>query len=310
MTTTTPSTAWLTALADGHRQVQMADRLLRRSWIFPAPLPVVGAPSETAAEAEQGEPSRHCELIVVAVYWSHGTQPDDAPSGLLIAVPELAAHGVENATITAAPAYRSDGTYVDQAQVALVLANPTYVGQHLAESCPADSVLVSFIEDTVGALPWNASLFAGIELPDTALQGFWLHVAEEEQPSLRMLVDGAASDEDFRSAAGPETDDPQTLMTEIVGATAMTRRMALRSRRPSVLGLGSSAKAMGSFLARPKSAVAKPKGPSRPKVSTVPKAPLSDRELLTQVLSGVQQLGDRVAALEAPGLSCGSQMPM
>eukprot|EP00971_Amphidinium_carterae_P122873 2432217-Amphidinium_carterae.1 len=307
--TTSPTPSRLTALTDGHRQVQMADRLLRRSWIFPAPLPVVGAPPEAAAEAEQGEePARFCELVVVAVYWNSGSQPDDAPTGLLVAVPEVAAHGVENTTITVTAAYRADGSYVDQTRVALVLANPSYIAQHLTEGCPADATLISFIDDMVGALPWNAALFAGIELPETALQGFWLHVAEEEQPLLRMLVDGTASDEDFRSAAGADTDDVQTLMTEIVGSVTTTRRVSQRSRRPSVLGLGSSAKAMGSFLSRPKSTPvpAKPKG-ARAKVSAVPKGSspeplhsLSDRDILAQVLTGVQALGERVSALEAP----------
>eukprot|EP00971_Amphidinium_carterae_P025120 496009-Amphidinium_carterae.2 len=234
------ASSWLTALTDGHRQVQMADRLLRRSWIFPTPLPVAGAADQVDVEQPE-ETTRFCELVVVAVYWSPGSQPEDAPTGLLIAIPEVAAHGVDNVTVITTATYMSDGTYAEQARVALVLASPVYVGSHLSEGCPAESILVTFVEDRVGALPWNAMIFANLELPDPTLQGFWLHVAEEEQPALRMLVDGAASDEDFRSVGGVETEDPQTLITEIVGTTSTTRRLTPRSRRPSVIGLGSSA---------------------------------------------------------------------
>eukprot|EP00971_Amphidinium_carterae_P220048 4368088-Amphidinium_carterae.2 len=299
--------AWVNALADGHRQVQTADRLLRRSWIFPVPLPIVGAPGEAQSEAQSTDAAgaRHCELVIVAVFWSPGTQPDDPPSGMLIAVPEVVAHGVENVTYLSTSTFYSDGTFVETVRVALLLANPAYVGQHLSESCPADSTLVSFLENNVGA---------ALDLPESALQGYWLHVAEGDQPSLRMLVDGGATDEDFVSAGLPDTDDPQVLVTEIVGAATTTRRMSPgRSRRPSVLGLGSSAKALGSFLARPPQT--KAAGQGKPKPALKPKAVFkgaspvgTDREILHQVLLGVQSLGDRVAALESPVPT--SQVPM
>eukprot|EP00971_Amphidinium_carterae_P009930 195914-Amphidinium_carterae.2 len=177
----------------------------------------------------------------------------------------------------------------------------------------------TFAEDVVGALPWNALLFSAVELPESALQGFWLHVAEEEQPSLRMLVDGQASEEAFKSAGVPDSDDPQTILTELVGTVATSRRLSARGRRPSVLGLGSSAKALGSFLARPPGAKAtggpKPKSLARPKaVAQVPKGPppaSADRDLLQQILVGVQHLGDRVSAFLHPASSAlPSSVPM
>eukprot|EP00971_Amphidinium_carterae_P009288 183213-Amphidinium_carterae.2 len=130
---------------------------------------------------------------------------------MLIAVPEWAALGVENVTHLSTSTPISEGTFVEHVRVALLLANPAYVGQHLTESCPADSTLVTFSHNT---LPWSALLFATLDLPESALQGYWLHVAEGDQPSLRMLVDGSATgDGDCGSNDYYKTDAPHKIST-------------------------------------------------------------------------------------------------
>eukprot|EP00971_Amphidinium_carterae_P212186 4210905-Amphidinium_carterae.1 len=296
-----PATSWAEALTQGHRHVRLADRLLQRAWMMPVPFPVMTAGHGGTAEVVS-EDSAYCEMIVVALFWNSGMSPDSLPTGILLAVPEAAAHGVEHVMSVDSPAYYMDGTYVCDVGVAVILASPPYVGQYLTETSPADSVVVSFVEDSVGALPWNAHLFGQLDLPDTLNNGQWVHMSME-RAAVRVLTNGSVSDEEFASLPEQE-DNGQLAVTEVLNPDPSTRRAVGRSRRPSVAGLGSSAKLLGAVLSKapaPKHGVTpKAKGGAKPaaKAKALPPA-IADRDLLHQVLASVQALGDRITHLES-----------
>eukprot|EP00971_Amphidinium_carterae_P215347 4273803-Amphidinium_carterae.1 len=294
-----PATSWAEALTQGHRHVRLADRLLQRAWMMPVPFPVMTAGHGGTVEVVS-EDSAYCEMIVVALFWNSGMSPDSLPTGVLLAVPEAAAHGVEHVMIVDSPTYYMDGTYVCDVRVAVILASPAYVGQYLTETSPADAIAVSFVEDSVGALPWNAHLFGQLDLPDTLNNGHWVHMSME-RAAVRVLTNGNVSDEEFASLPEQE-DNGQLVVTEVLNPDPSTRRAVNHSRRPSVAGLGSSAKLLGAVLSKapvskhgvtPK---AKAKGGSKAKA---PPPAIADRDLLHQVLASVQALGDRITHLES-----------
>eukprot|EP00971_Amphidinium_carterae_P345603 6486647-Amphidinium_carterae.2 len=305
-----PASTWSSALTGGHRHIRLADRLLQRSWMFPVPFPVM-SPVQGGTIEVVGDESAFCEMVILALYWGSGMSPDDPPAGILLGVPEAAAHGVEHVTVVESPTYYADGQEVGVARVAVVLASPPYVGQYLAESSPAEATNVSFVDDTVGALPWNAQLFSQLDIPEALSNGFWVHVALDG-PSLRVLANGTLSNEEFVSVSEQENVETgqQLSILEVLNSES-TRRAVSRVRRPSVAGLGSSAKMLGAVLAKAPSvkqmATPKPKGSAKAKSSSTPG---TDRDVLHQILVSVQAMGERISALESPGLSSGAAFPI
>eukprot|EP00971_Amphidinium_carterae_P002552 50861-Amphidinium_carterae.1 len=68
-----------------------------------------------------------------------------------------------------------------------------------------------------------------------------------ERGAVRVLRNGNVSDEEFASLLEQE-DGVQLAVTEVLNPDPSTRRVVGRSRRPSVAGLGSSAKLLGAVL--------------------------------------------------------------
>eukprot|EP00971_Amphidinium_carterae_P329879 6462641-Amphidinium_carterae.1 len=286
------SAAWASATHDGHRVFRVAEKLLSRSWVAPCPLPVDSA-SQQRLSTEEVE--HFTDLLVVALHWTG--PPDGPPANALLAIPESASHGVTDVLPRTVECLHPDGSEAESASVVLVLASADYLAKILHGSVPADVEVTNFVTEVPTAAPSGAAIFASVPVPNVFSSGVWLHV--DENAALRYSTGGSAGEEVYVSAIEDEAglpDQPNLLLTKILGSHQSTRRAGGRARRPSVLGLSSAsnAKALAAMLSvKPVPAPT----PVPPKPKSVPKG--NDRELLSQLLGAVTALGDRMSSLEA-----------
>eukprot|EP00971_Amphidinium_carterae_P325872 6456400-Amphidinium_carterae.1 len=202
---------WQAAVQEGHRNLRVADRLLGRSWVAPCPLPVEGASAAGGAE----ESEQYMELVVVALHWSAG--PDGPPTSALVAIPEVASHGVQGATPISIECYYSDGQFADQASIVVVVVLAEYLARILGESVPGSSEVITFVTDVIGAVPLGSSVLAALPLPDVLQQGSWLH--HDENAGLRYTAAGTTGEDVFVSAAEDDLPvSPSLLLSEILPA--------------------------------------------------------------------------------------------
>ena len=287
--------AWAEAIESGSRGVLLAERLLQRSWIFPLPLPQDAADDEAVTGLGASEPQQYSELVILGVYWGNAS-PDQPPVSVLLAFPEAALVGVADVVASTAACYNQVGAEFGSANVGTLLAAAEYAGRHLAEAVPANATTVTFMEESPGLLPNGAQLFAQTSLPRSAHGGAWLFL--DDEGSLRLRWQGQTQEDLFFSASEAAQDEATELQQHIQpwlveAGHRLPGRRGQRSRRPSVVGLGSSARQLGAMLSR-----AAPKPKVAAKAKSPPAQSGSHDEILQQILGAVTSMGDRVTLLE------------
>eukprot|EP00971_Amphidinium_carterae_P148206 2937560-Amphidinium_carterae.2 len=289
---------WEEALRIGSRNVRLTERLLAHGWLLPFPLPVED-PQGDGGEQERTD-GEYTEVIVLGLYWG-SAPPSQPPHSVLLALPEIAAAGVDGVTTAAVPCLDAAGQHVGDATCAVLIASAEYVGKHLCESSPVDASVVAFMEELPGCQPTPSSLFVDEHIPSPAEAGTWLYV--DEQGAVRVRTQGVIAEETYLSAPeGEATEGGDLLQVQpwLGESAALAPARRGRQRRPSILGLGSSAKQLASALYRPQ-----PKKAAAPGVKALgvkSKATASGQAavdpMLLQILSAVTEIGTRVSALE------------
>eukprot|EP00971_Amphidinium_carterae_P326124 6456763-Amphidinium_carterae.2 len=287
-------TTWEEAIRLGSRNVRLTERLLSRPWLFPFPLPVDDLQADAGGDQETGQDGEFTELTILGLYWG-SAPPSQPPHSILLALPEIAASGVDGSTTATVPCLDSSGAHVGDTNCAVLIASAAYVGKFLCESSPLDAHVIAFMEEVPGCLPIAAQLFVDAHIPAAAEVGTWLYV--DEQSAVRVRAQGVTAEEMYMSA--PEAEDADVAALGVVqpwlgeSAAFMPARRG-RQRRPSIVGLGSSAKQLAAMLYRPM-----PKKAPTPAKSKAP-APASVHAdpMLQQILSAVAEIGTRVSALE------------
>eukprot|EP00971_Amphidinium_carterae_P277754 5513090-Amphidinium_carterae.1 len=290
---------WEEALRLGSRSVRLTERLLSRSWLLPFPLPVEDPQADPAGEPEQS--AEFTELIILGLYWGHAL-PTQPPHSVLLALPEIAAAGVEGATVAAAQCCDAQGVAVGDASCAMVLASADYVSRHLGESSPLDSNVIAFMEEVPGCLPVASALFVDEHIPAASEAGTWLYL--DEQQNVRMRTQGVVGEEAYQSAVEPDevTDIALLQLQPWLGEAASLVPASRRGkRRPSIVGLGSSAKLLAAALARPPERPPPGGKKAAPQAKVKAQAPAVGQvdPMLQQILAAVSEIGTRVATLES-----------
>eukprot|EP00971_Amphidinium_carterae_P318050 6322480-Amphidinium_carterae.2 len=240
------------------------------------------------------------DLVVIALHWNGG--PDGPPTSALVAIPEHASHGVQGANPVWTDCLYTDGSFADSANVVVVMVTSTYLSKILRETTPQTAEVLSFVTEAPGAAPLGSTILATMTLPDVLQRGYWLH--HDDNGALRYMVAGSVGEETFVSALEDDLpDEPGALLTEIIPIQSPPRRGAVRSRRPSVIALGpaTNAKALAAMLSPPPAKSSSGNGAGAPAPATKSKAPpkAADKEALSQLLTAVSSLADRLASLEA-----------
>ena len=286
---------WVDALESGARSVTLAERLLQRPWIFPLPIPTDEGTEEVGAgPVGEAEPQLFTEMVIIGVYWG-AAAPDQPPVSLLLALPEVAAQGVADVVSMESPCFNQAGAEFGVAQVAVLVAAADYVGHHLAESVPTFATTTTFMEESAGLLPSAARLFTEVALPKTARGGAWLFM--DEAGGVRLKWNGHVQGDIFFSASDA-SDEPGDLQQVIQpwlteASQLLPVRRGAQSRRPSVVGLGSSARQLGAILAR-----AGPKAKASAKTKSPTGRAQHGDDLLQQILGAVTAMSERVSVLE------------
>eukprot|EP00971_Amphidinium_carterae_P091237 1806049-Amphidinium_carterae.2 len=283
---------WEEALRTGSRSVRLTERLLSRTWLMPFPLPV-DSPQEQSGDQEQSAETGYTEMTILGLYWGHAA-PTQSPHSVLLALPEIAAAGVEGATNASVPCVDVQGTHVGEATCAMFVASSEYVNKCMCESCPSGCSLVAFMDEIPGCLPVASLLFSDEHIPQAAQEGTWLFL--DDQGAVRLRTDGVTVEDMYLSAV--EADDSETAvpLTQLqpwlgeAAIFAVSRRG--RQRRPSIVGLGGTAKQLAAVLNRPAAKKAAPV----PKVKAA--AAGQPDPMLQQILAAVSEIGTRVATLE------------
>eukprot|EP00971_Amphidinium_carterae_P319228 6345207-Amphidinium_carterae.1 len=304
--------AWRQAFVSGQEKLVVSERLLPRVHLIP----------HSIVNAEQPRSSAMVEAFVICLVWGENAVPADALEHAVFCVPLHAVGETTEIDAVSLPLYNNAGESMGDCNGAFVMGAPSLLSE-LREDVSAQSVaeILTFAEHPEGGLPRAAEAFALWSVPADLAQKCLVFL-DPGNDALRALVQGAPLEDDVFLSAGEDERGElegdqlrawQLLIMEqapgvvppLAGSASKQPHRVPPPRRggtsvagsQNVAGLGpSSTMGRGALLGEQQA-----QGLVQRLREAKSKAAAKSQEvgeLAAALLTGMQQLGDRLSRLE------------